>query len=79
MSLEDDAKAYNIGNTPLERIARHARNPDKPLTEEDRDLFCSDLAAIKNRCYQARKAGATVRLSPWLRSMLQLHGVEFKE
>ena len=59
----------------LERLEQHMKDPDRPLTDAEREQLRADLQEVRDRAFQARRAGVKVWLSPWLRSKLRMHGI----
>lgn len=63
----------------FDRVTAALKEPNKKRTPEEAAQLKADLAEMRDRAYLARRAGATVKLIPYLKSLMQLHDVEFQE
>ena len=63
----------------FDRVTAALKEPNKERTPEEAAQLKADLTEMRDRAYLARRAGAAVKLTPYLKSLMQLHDVEFQE
>lgn len=63
----------------FDRVTAAFKEPTKKRTPEEAAQLKADLAEIRDRAYQARRAGTKVKLTLYLKSLMQLHDIEFQE
>lgn len=63
----------------FDRVTAALKEPNKKRTPEEAAQLKADLAELQDRAYQARRAGAKVKLTRYLKSLMQLHGIDFQE